>query len=102
ELFRRDRGKALLEIEAQHRARHADGADAGAVLLPRAGVENRANEVQVLFHAGSFDAAHTDSRCAPRGLSGNRDFSKRSRSTSGRASCEQISMEEPPRSGTAS
>ncbi len=57
QLLGRHGGEALLEIEAQHRARHADGADAGAVLLPRAGVENRADEVQILFHAGSFDEA---------------------------------------------
>jgi hypothetical protein len=54
ELFRRHGGEALLQIEAQHRPRHADRADAGAVFLPAAGIEDRADEVEVLFHAGSF------------------------------------------------
>ena len=49
-----DRREALLQVEAQRGPGHAQGAYAGPVLLPRAGVEDGLNEVQVLFHGGPW------------------------------------------------
>ncbi|MNT20881.1 hypothetical protein D3C72_1562020 [compost metagenome] len=49
--FARGNGrKALLQVETQHGARQADGADAGAVALQRAVVDDVADQVQILFH----------------------------------------------------
>ena len=45
-----DGGESLGQVEAHHRARDADGADAGAVVRPASGVEYGAYEVEVLFH----------------------------------------------------
>lgn len=51
ELLRGHGRKALLQVETQHRAGHADRADARAVFLPSAGIENRLDELEILFHS---------------------------------------------------
>ena len=51
-----DGRKALLQVETHHGAGHAQGAHAGAVVLPAAGVEDGLNEVEVLFHGGPAKA----------------------------------------------
>lgn len=50
QFFGGDGRKALLQVEAQRGARHAQRAYARPVFLPRAGVQDGLNEVQVLFH----------------------------------------------------
>ncbi|MCY1173994.1 hypothetical protein D9M73_141790 [compost metagenome] len=50
QLARGNGRKALLQVETQHRARQADGADAGAVSLQRAVINDVADQVQILFH----------------------------------------------------
>src|SRR5690606_15320131 len=49
----RDRREALLQVEAQGRAGQRQRAYAGAVLLPRAVVENGLDQREVLFHVSS-------------------------------------------------
>ena len=50
QLLRRDGWKTCLQVEAEHRARNAEGANTRAVVLPTPLLKNLTNQVQILLH----------------------------------------------------